>query len=429
MGLDKDVNFVIYFKLRMLAEIITIGDEILIGQIVDTNSAWMAQKLNLAGIRVKQITSISDDKQHILEALAEAEKRADIILITGGLGPTKDDITKNTLREYFNCDWRFDEGVLEDVTRIFSKYGRSVTDVNRLQAQVPDCCTTIRNSNGTAPAMWFEMRNKVFVAMPGVPFEMKGIMKKDVIPMLSAKFKTPHILHQTVLTQGIGESNLAELISNWEDNLPPNFKLAYLPAFGAVRLRLSAIGEDKEHLKALSDKKINELKPIIADHIYGYEEDTLEEIIGKLLREKGLTLSTAESFTGGAVSSAITTVSGSSSYYMGSVISYSNKIKMDELGVKESDLINFGAVSQQVAEQMAIGVNKKFSTDCSIATTGIAGPTGGSEAKPVGTAWIAIATPKGVVSQKFSFGEQRQAIIQRAALTALNMLRKQLING
>ena len=266
----------------MQAEIITIGDEILIGQIVDTNSAWMAQKLNLAGIRVKQITSVSDDRQHILDALKEAEARVDIILITGGLGPTKDDITKNTLREYFNCGWRMDENVLEDVTRIFSKYGREVTEVNRLQAQVPEVCTTIRNSNGTAPAMWFEKNKKVFVSMPGVPYEMKGIMSKDVIPMLSKKFKMPFILHRTILTQGIGESMLAEMILEWEDNLPSNFKLAYLPALGSVRLRLTGIGQSETELDEIATKRIEQLKLLIHEYIFGYENDTLEEIIGKL---------------------------------------------------------------------------------------------------------------------------------------------------
>jgi nicotinamide-nucleotide amidase len=413
----------------MLAEIITIGDEILIGQIVDTNSAWMAQKLNLAGIRVKQITSVSDDKNHIISALKEAEARVDIILITGGLGPTKDDITKNTLKDYFNCGWRLDEAVLSDVTRIFSKYGREVTEVNRLQAQVPDCCTTIRNHNGTAPAMWFEKSKKVFVSMPGVPYEMKAIMTNDVIPMLSKKFKTPFIHHRTVLTQGVGESMLAEMISNWEDNLPSNFKLAYLPALGSVRLRLSAVGANEAEIKSIADEKIQLLKPIIQEHIFGYENETLEEIIGELLRERKQTLATAESFTGGSISAAITKIPGSSDYYQGSVVSYANEIKVNELGVSESDLKNFGAVSQQVAEQMAIGVKQKFKTNYAISTTGIAGPSGGSEAKPVGMAWIAIAGPKGVISKKFTFGEQRQAIIQRATLTALNMLRKAIVNA
>ena len=413
----------------MLAEIITIGDEILIGQIVDTNSAWMAQQLNLSGISVKQITSVSDDKQHILDALKEAENRVDIILITGGLGPTKDDITKNTLRNYFNCGWRFDEDVLEDVTRIFTKYGREVTEVNRLQAQVPDICTTIRNSNGTAPAMWFDKNGKVFVSMPGVPHEMKGIMQNDVIPMLCKKFKTPFILHRTILTQGVGESMLAELISDWEDNLPENFKLAYLPAIGSVRLRLTGIGKSETELKSLAEERIEKLKLLISEHIFGYENDSLEEIIGKHLRERNQTLSTAESFTGGAISAAITKIPGSSDYFQGTIVCYANQIKVNDLGVSESDLINFGAVSKKVAEQMAIGVKQKFNTDYAIATTGIAGPSGGSEAKPVGTVWIAIATPGEVLSVKFNFGEQRIAIIQRATLTALNMLRKEIINS
>ncbi len=411
----------------MQAEIITIGDEILIGQIVDTNSAWMAQQLNLAGIRVKQITSVSDDEQHILQALKEAENRADVILITGGLGPTKDDITKKTLATYFNCGWRFDEQVFEDVSRIFARFGRKVTDVNRLQAQVPDCCTTIRNSKGTAPGMWFERNGKVFVSMPGVPSEMKGIMKNDVIPLLCKKYETPFILHRTILTQGVGESMLAQIISDWEDALPAHFKLAYLPAFSQVRLRLTAVGKQEHLLKAEADELIEKLKPLIHEHIFGYENESLEEVVGALLRERKSSLATAESFTGGAIAAALTSISGSSDYYQGSVVSYANSIKVNELGVSEGDLKKFGAVSQQVAEQMAQGVKQKFNTDYAISTTGIAGPSGGSEAKPVGTAWIAIAGPNGVVSVKYAFGEQREAIIQRATYTALNMLRKTIL--
>ncbi len=265
------------------------------------------------------------------------------------------------------------------------------------------------------------------VSMPGVPHEMKGIMINDVIPMLKNKFKTPYILHKTILTQGIGESMLAEMISEWEDSLPSNFKLAYLPQISAVRLRLTAVGDNEAALTAQSTQLIEKLKPLIDEHIFGYESDTLEEIVGKLLREKKKKLATAESFTGGAIASAITKVAGSSDYYEGSVVSYANEIKVKELGVSESDLKNFGAVSQQVAEQMAIGVKQKFKCDYAISTTGIAGPSGGSDAKPVGTSWIAIATPDGVLSKKYSFGEQRSAIIQRATLTSLNMLRRELM--
>ena len=413
----------------MLAEIITIGDEILIGQIVDTNSAWMAQQLNLIGIRVKQISSVSDDKNHILTALKEAENRVDIILITGGLGPTKDDITKHTLSEYFNSAMRFDDEVFQDVKRIFANYGREVTEVNRKQAEVPQACVAIRNHKGTAPGMWFEKNEKVFVSMPGVPFEMKGMMENDVIPKLTQHFKTPHILHQTVLTQGVGESFLAEIISDWEDNLPANMKLAYLPQQGMVRLRLSSFGEKKSELQKVSEQKISELKSLISEHIFGYENDTLEEIVGQLLRESNATLATAESCTGGSIASLLVKVPGSSDYYKGSVIAYANEIKISDLDVNEKDIIKFGAVSQHVVEQMATGVMQKFNTHYAIATTGIAGPSGGSNEKPVGTVWIAVASPSGIVSKKFMLGEHRSGVIQRATLTALSMLRKEIIKN
>ncbi|MCE3279964.1 MAG: damage-inducible protein CinA [Bacteroidetes bacterium] len=332
----------------MQVEIITIGDEILIGQIVDTNSAFIGQLLNLNGMSVKQITSVSDDREHILNALDEARNRADVILITGGLGPTKDDITKKTLCEYFNTTMRFDEGAYEDVVNIFATYGKEVTPLNRLQAEVPAICEVVRNKNGTAPGMWFNVDEKIFVSMPGVPYEMKALMKDQVIPKLISLFKLPFIVHKTVLTQGIGESTLSEMISDWEDSLKEsNIKLAYLPSPGMVRLRLSTKGHNKEELDLITDKKIQELKGIISQYIYGYEvygeeKQTLEMIVGEMLKKRNKTVSTAESCTGGYISHLITKVSGSSKYYIGSVISYAYEIKENEEELRISLLEPFG---------------------------------------------------------------------------------------
>jgi nicotinamide-nucleotide amidase len=416
----------------MQAEILTIGDEILIGQIVDTNSAFIGQQLNLNGISVKQITSVSDDREHILKALDEAKGRADIILITGGLGPTKDDITKKTLCEYFNTTLRFDEDAYKDVEAIFASYGKVVTPLNRKQAEVPANCEVIRNYNGTAPGMWFEEYGKIFVSMPGVPYEMKALLTKQVIPKLREKFQFPVIFHKTVLTQGIGESALSEMISDWEDNLAAEgIKLAYLPSPGLVRLRLSSKGENENDLRDRTAKKIEELQQIIREYIYGYEEygteqESIEMIAGRLLKEGGKTISTAESCTGGYISHLLTKVPGSSAYYAGSVISYSYEVKQSELDVPAAMLAEHGAVSQPVVEQMAVAIRKKFATDYSLSASGIAGPDGGTAEKPVGTVWIALATPDGVISEKFLFGNHRERNIQKTAQAALNMLRKEL---
>lgn len=414
------------------AEIITIGDEILIGQIVDTNSAFIATQLNMNGISVKQISSVSDDRAHIIKALEEAKERADIILITGGLGPTKDDITKKTLCDYFNTTMRFDEEVYEDVVKIFTAYGKEVTPINRLQAEVPEICTTIRNENGTAPGMWFDIEGKVFVSMPGVPYEMKAMVLNQIIPKLKERFKLPAIVHKTVLTQGIGESHLSDLIAGWEDTLAQDsIKLAYLPSPGMVRLRLSTKGADVKQLNFVVDNRIEELKLLISEYIYGYENfgeatESLEQIVGNLLRTKKQTISTAESCTGGYISHLITKVAGSSDYYIGSVISYSYSIKETELNVNKKILETQGAVSQPVVEQMARAIREKYKTTYSIAASGIAGPGGGTVEKPVGTVWIAIATPEKVFSEKFLFGTNRERNIQKTANAALNMLRKEL---
>ncbi|MGE0637489.1 MAG: competence/damage-inducible protein A [Bacteroidia bacterium] len=413
----------------MLAEIITIGDEILIGQIVDTNSAWMGEQLNLVGIKVHQITSVSDNAEHIVKALDEAKSRVDLILITGGLGPTKDDITKHTLVKYFNTSLRFDEEVHQHVKALFARFGREVTGVNLKQAEVPESCTVIHNANGTAPGMWFEENGKVFVSMPGVPYEMKKMMGTEILPRLKKKYSLPTIVHRTVLTQGIGESFLSEIIAEWENSLADkNIKLAYLPSPGMVRLRLSASGNDELALRKRVEEKVEELNKLIPQHIYGYEKDTLEQIVGRLLKEKKQTLSLAESCSGGLIAHLVTSVPGSSAYFMGGVVSYSYESKTNMLGVTTETLEKFGAVSEEVVTQMAEGARREFKTDWAVSASGIAGPDGGMEGKPVGTVWIAVAGPAGVKAKKFQFGGDRERNIQVTAITALNMLRKALIS-
>jgi nicotinamide-nucleotide amidase len=411
----------------MLAEIITIGDEILIGQIVDTNSAWMGEQLGLNGIAVKQITSVSDDASHIVKALNEARLRADLILITGGLGPTKDDLTKKTLRDYFGMGWRMDEQVKEDVIAVFKRFGREPGEVNLLQAQVPDGCRVVRNKNGTAPGMWFEHEGKIFVSMPGVPFEMKGIMSDGVLPLLREKFSLPFIYHRTVLTQGVGESILAEKIEAWEDSLAAqNIKLAYLPSPGMVRLRLSASGEEAAVRKA-TDAKVEELLPLIEQWHYGFNDDTLPLVAGRLLLERNQTVVTAESCTGGSVAQAITSVPGSSQWYLGSIVSYANEVKMQHLGVPAALIEQHGAVSEEVAATMAANARKQFNASYAVATTGIAGPGGGSELKPVGLVYIAIASESGVTVRKMQYGGNRERNIAATTLSALMLLRKVIL--
>ena len=412
----------------MLAEIITIGDEILIGQIVDTNSAWMGTVLNENGIKVHQISSVSDNREHILKALKEASERVDIILITGGLGPTRDDITKHTLCEYFNTKLRLDESILEDVTALFKKFGRDVTPINRKQAEIPENCIPLHNKNGTAPGMWFEEKGKIYASMPGVPFEMKALMTDDIIPRLNKKFTLPVIIHKNILTQGIGESVLSEKISDWETSLAKeDIKLAYLPSSSMVRLRLSIQGTDAKAMQEKIDRKIKELNEIAGQHIFGYDDETLEGIIGELLKKRKQKVSTAESCTGGYIAHRLTSVAGSSEYFTGAIVSYSYEIKTTELGVSEEILKTHGAVSQPVVEQMAKAVRIKMKTDYSIAASGIAGPGGGTVDKPVGTVWIAIATPKRVFSKCFQFGGNRERNIIVTGLTALNMLRKEIL--
>ena len=410
----------------MLAEIITIGDELLIGQVIDTNSAWIAEQLNMIGIKVYQITSISDNKEHILTTLDEASKRAKLILITGGLGPTKDDITKHTLCEYFDTPLVFSEKAYANVERLFFARGVAVTELNRLQAMVPANCRVIPNPNGTAPCMWFEKEGCIFVSMPGVPFEMKAIMEEEIIPEL-LKNLNQVIIHRTILTEGVGESHLATIIEPWEDSLPPFIKLAYLPQPGMVRLRLTAIGTERELLQAAINKAENELMPFAGKFIFGFDSDTMESVVGQLLREKGMTVSTAESCTGGNIAHLITSIAGSSDYFKGSVVAYSNEIKEQFLGVPHQIMVNNGAVSEQTVIAMAEGIRSRFATDYAIAVSGVAGPGGGTDEKPVGTTWIAVVTPTETITKKFLLGDHRGRNIRKASLAALNMLRGKLM--
>jgi nicotinamide-nucleotide amidase len=414
----------------MQAEIITIGDEILIGQVVDTNSAWMAQQLNLAGIEVHQITSVHDDREHILNALNEAEQRADVILITGGLGPTKDDITKNVLCEYFDTSLVFHQPTFDTIQKMwFNKKGIPVNDLNQRQAMVPESCRVIPNQTGTAPGMWFEKNDKIFVSMPGVPFEMTAMMDSEILPRLKATGKTIHILHKTILTQGIGESMLAERLSAWENSLPSTVKMAYLPSPMGLRLRLSISGNDNEKMQSELDTALNGLLPLISDCRYGFDDETLAQSAGKLLLQRSCTLSVAESCTGGNISHLITLTPGSSKWFTGGVTAYANSVKTAVLKVNSDTLEKYGAVSSQTAVEMAEGVRKLLNTDYSVATTGIAGPDGGSAEKPVGTIWICIAGPTKFICEKFVFGNDRERFIQRSSQTALHMLRKFILNN
>ena len=382
----------------MNAEIITIGDEILIGQIVDTNSVFISKELNKIGVSVYQISSIQDDRQHILNALKEASSRADIILITGGLGPTKDDITKHTLCEYFNDTLVENKEVLKHVEHLFENYVKQqILDSNRMQALVPSKATVLHNQFGTAPGIWIEKDNKVYVSMPGVPYEMKGLIESEVIPRLQQKYKRPFILHKTVLTYGVGESIIADKIEDWETNLPKFIRLAYLPSLGKVRLRLTAKGDDEEILKTEIERQIVSLHKLIGDIIFGYEgEDSIEQEIGKLLATKNATLSLAESCTGGLIASRFTANPGASSYFVGGMVTYATQSKEALLGIDMTFITKYGVVSEAVAKEMADKVKQKFSSEYSISVTGVAGPTKGDSKQEVGTVYIGVSSPEAV---------------------------------
>jgi nicotinamide-nucleotide amidase len=409
----------------MLSEIITIGDEILIGQIVDTNSAWMARQLNDIGIRVKQISSVSDDRQHILTALKEASGRADLILITGGLGPTKDDITKKTLCEYFGAGLVLNQEALANVEGIFKRLRGAATellDVNRQQAMVPENCEVIQNKNGTAPCMWFNEGGKIYVSMPGVPHEMMYLMEEDILPRLKSAFKLPAIVHYTILTAGEGESSLANRIADIEDSLPAHIKLAYLPKPGQVRLRLSGYGDGEAALKtevcAYADKIVDRVRNVVVAR----EDIPIEKAILNLMEKKGVSLSIAESCTGGYISHLFTQHPGASKVFLGGGVTYSNELKQTLLGVKKEILDQFGAVSEETVREMVLGALLNFKSDYALAVTGIAGPDGGTPEKPVGTIWAAVANVNKIVVKKLTFGNKRLQNIERSAISALNML-------
>ena len=406
-------------------EIITIGDEILIGQIVDTNSAWMATELNKFGFELAQITSVHDNEKHIIESLNLALKRADVVLFTGGIGPTKDDITKQTLCKYFNTKLVFKESVIRNIEKLFStRPGFTINELTRAQAMVPENCTLIQNVVGTAPVTWFEKDGKVIVSMPGVPYEMKNVMSTEIIPRLQKHFKTPVLLHKTVQVYGYGESALALLITDWENELPEYISLAYLPNSGIVKLRLSGMLDDVLTLEFAMNQQIDKLTQILGNAIVAFEDIPIEKLIGNLLKSKGLKVATAESCTGGNIAHQFTLIPGSSDFFKGSVVAYSNDIKTNVLHVSNENLENQGAVSQAVVEQMAIGVRKLLKADVSIATSGIAGPTGGSPEKPVGTVWISVSSEDVTLSREFRFGSLREQNIIRSTQAALLMLKE-----
>jgi nicotinamide-nucleotide amidase len=411
---------------KITAELLTIGDEILYGQIVDTNSQWMSVELDKIGVRVVRKTTVGDQEDEILTALAEAETRADIILITGGLGPTSDDLTKPCLTKYFNCELAIHEEALAEVTEFFKSRGRELTEINRQQAALPVCCTKITNSLGTAPGMWFDKNKKVFISMPGVPHEMKKMMKDIIIPKLQQQFNTPVIHHKLIRTVGIGESFLADKISEWEKKLPAHIKIAYLPSLGEVKVRLTAFGNKLEQLQLETDHLIKSLIPLAGEFVYGYDDTTLEVAIGNLLREKKLTLSIAESCTGGYLSHLITSVPGSSEYFQGSMIPYAYDIKMRQLGVKPETLEKYGAVSEPTINEMANVVRARFNTDIGVATSGIAGPGGATPEKPVGTVWIAYSDKHHTVTKKLQLSKDRMINIRMASVAVLNMIRQNI---
>lgn len=411
----------------MNAVIVTIGDEILIGQVIDTNSAWMAEKLNTYGVEILESRSISDKEEAIMATLHDLEGKTDLVLITGGLGPTKDDITKTCLNNYFGGQMKENPEVLKNIEELFQARGYKVTPLNRLQATIPDVCVPLRNISGTAPGMWFERNHTIFVSMPGVPYEMKGLMENEVLPRLEKLNHDQVIIHRTTMTQGIPESYLAAKIKGWEEALPSHLKLAYLPRPGIVRLRLTARGKNKDVLESQLQEAVDKLLEIIPEDIFAFEDISIEKAISELLKEKNLSVGTAESCTGGRISSMFTSVPGSSKYFLGGVIAYSNEVKTGLLRVNPELIVKHGAVSEQVVRAMAEGIRKFTGADYGIASSGIAGPDGGTETKPVGTTWIAVSGPEKTAARMFNFGEDRGRTIERASITAINMLRKSIL--
>jgi len=415
----------------MKAAIVTIGDEILIGQIVDTNSGFIAKSLDKIGIETHVMLSISDNKQHILDTFASLQNKVDVVIITGGLGPTKDDITKHTLCEYFEDTLIRDTAVENHVIDLIERaLGRVASQINKDQALVPSKCTVLHNQVGTAPGMWIKKENTVFVSLPGVPYEMKYLIENQVIPKLVQEYKRPYIVHKTILTYGQGESHVAERIEAWENQLPECIKLAYLPSPGRVRLRLTARGTNKQQLEEAIAENVQSLDAIIHDIIVGFEEeDTLEVVLGRILKEKNTTIATAESCTGGKIAQLLTSVPGASGYFKGSIVSYATEVKINVLGILEALITEHSVVSKEVASAMALSVQKIMQTDYAIATTGNAGPTKGDADVEVGTVCIALATPNGVIVEEFNFGQPREKVIDRAVIKSLEMLQKEILKN
>ena len=413
---------------KIFAEILTIGDEILYGQINDTNSQWMSHELDGLGIKVVRKTTVGDNEKDILDAFAEAEARADLVLMTGGLGPTNDDLTMPMLAKYFDSEIVMNQQVYDHVKNFFESRGRTFTEMNERQALVPAKAKVLHNEFGTAPGTWYERAGKVFVSMPGVPHEMKYLMKEHVLPKVREFFHTPVIFHKLIKTVGIGESFLADKIKEWESALPEHISLAYLPSVGHVKLRLTAVGEDREVLKQEVQAQIDAVLPIMGKYVYGYDSTTLEEAIGELLKAKGKTIAFAESCTGGFVQHKITSVAGSSAYFQGGVVAYHNDFKQALIEVKAETLAAHGAVSEETAREMAVGVRKRFNADIGASTTGVAGPGGGSPEKPVGTVWIAYTDGVKTIAKKLQLTKNRKLNIELSQIAVLNLVRKSL-NG
>jgi nicotinamide-nucleotide amidase len=411
---------------RVLAELITIGDEILYGQTLDTNAHWMSGALDKIGVKVIRRTTCGDVEQEVLAAFREAETRADIVLITGGLGPTNDDLTKPCLAKYFDCDIVMNKEALAELEAYMTSRGRELNKLTRLQAALPEKCEMVSNERGTACGMWFNGKGVVFCAMPGVPHEMKHMMQEKVIPRLKSEFELPVIYHKIVRLAGIGESWLAEKIEDWEDALPENVKLAYLPTFGDLKLRLTANGSDLGQLTQQVDKLIGDLLPLVEQYVYGFDNDELALVIGKLLKQKNQTLALAESCTGGFVAHQITSVPGSSDYFNAAIVPYQNEIKIEQLGVRRSTIEAFGAVSEETVVEMAQNVREKFNADYGLASSGIAGPGGGTVEKPVGLIWIACASADGVVTKKLNLTKDREVNIKITSVAILTLLHKRL---
>ncbi len=414
----------------MKATIVTIGDEILIGQIVDTNSGYIAKALDKIGVQTTEMLSISDDKNHILDTFASLQDKVDLVIITGGLGPTKDDITKKTFCDYFEDVFVRNQEVEDHIVALFTKLNFIPTQINKDQALLPSKALVLKNNYGTAAGMWMKKGKTVFVSMPGVPYEMKGIVNEELLPKIISEYKRPYIIHKTILTYGQGESMVAERIENWENNLPEYIKLAYLPSPGRVRLRLTARGENEEVLQKAIQENIQSLTTIIGDIIVGFDEDeTIEVIIGRLLRQQGKTIATAESCTGGKIAQILTSVAGASNYFRGSVVSYATDTKISVLGVSAQTIEKYTVVSAAVASEMALGIQKLMKADYAIATTGNAGPSKGDADAEVGTVFIALATPTTVFTSAFNFGQPRDKVIDRTTNKALEILQKEILKN